>query len=155
MNSHDNRLASGHGQRLTLLHQVGGKTVDTAFGKLLTTCFASVLISVARVFQLGPAREVFKDQLIRLAAHCLRGESMLCAYLCGLTRKERRDGPRSDKTTDLEGTTLQKQEQYHVIWRDDQRRKHHQAGELNNRIGGANDFQREVTAQVKIVEERN
>ena len=85
---------------------MSGETVDTALGELFTTCFASMLISVARVFQLGATREIFKDQLVGLATHCLRSESMLCVFYA---REEGRDGRRSSQPIDLDNAIPCKQ----------------------------------------------
>jgi hypothetical protein len=68
--SQQHALAVAEGNRLALLYQVIGQTVNATLRKNFATSFASVLVSVARVFQLRTPVEELEDQLVGFATHC-------------------------------------------------------------------------------------
>jgi hypothetical protein len=47
-----------------------GKAVNATLWKYLAASFASMLVAITRVFQLGTPVEELEDELVRFATHC-------------------------------------------------------------------------------------
>lgn len=69
MESQEHALTVAEGNRLTLLDQVIGETIDTAFRESFTTGLASMLVAVTRILQFRAPIEELKDELIGFASH--------------------------------------------------------------------------------------
>jgi hypothetical protein len=69
---------SGNGDGRAFLDEMCSKAVDSTFGELLATRFASVLIAITRVIQLRSPLKVLEDQRWTTLVMILKPESDAC-----------------------------------------------------------------------------
>ena len=53
----------------TFFDEMCSETVDSSLGEFLSACFAGMLISITRVFELLAAFEKFQNELVGLSTH--------------------------------------------------------------------------------------
>lgn len=69
MKSQENALTISQGNRLALLHQVIGQTIDTPLGEFLAAGLAGMLVAITRVLELGTSNEELEDELVGFSPH--------------------------------------------------------------------------------------